>query len=116
MRNERIGQAKDESLPAEPPYSLQIKKVVVIIPAAFSPSDDDLVLFLLFALVLRNSIQELFELILGYFLSELACLCQHDQPVLDVECARFLDETYTTETISGCRVEDLGQDGSATFR
>jgi hypothetical protein len=71
---------------------LQIQQIIIIIPTTFPPADNNLAFLLGLALVLRNRIQQVFELLLGNLLTELTSLCEHDEPALDIGGARFLDE------------------------
>lgn len=45
---------------------LEVQEIIIFIPPTFAARDNDFVLLLLFALVLRNSPQQLLELCLSY--------------------------------------------------
>lgn len=94
---------------------LQIQQIIIIIPTTFPPADNNLALLLSLALVLRNCIQQVLELLLSDLLAELACLCEHDEPALDIGGARFLDEADAVETVDGFGFEDLVEDSRAAF-
>lgn len=45
---------------------LEVQEIIIVLPPSFAARDNDFVLLLLFALVLRNSPQQLLKLCLGY--------------------------------------------------
>ena len=94
---------------------LQIQQIIIIIPTTFPPADDNFAFLLSLALVLRNCIQQILELLLGDLLAELACLCEHNQSALDIGSARFLDEADAVETVDGFGFENLVEDGGTAF-
>lgn len=61
-------------------------------------------------LVIRHRRQELFELLLGHFLPQLAGLRQRNQTVLDVGCALLLDEADASEAVRSFGVQNLVED------
>lgn len=89
----------------------KIKQIVVVVGPALSPADDDLLLLLL----VGHGVEELLELLLGHFLSQLARLRQHDQSVLHLGRARFLDHPDATQSVHGLGVQDLVQDAGSCF-
>lgn len=91
--------------------ALQIKQVVVVvIPPTASLHDDFL---LLLFLLLGYGAQDVLQLVLGDLLAQLARPGQHDEAVLDVGGARFLDHADTAQTVGGLGEEDLGENGLA---
>lgn len=100
-----------------PSIDSYIQQVIVIIPPAFAFTtiDHDLVLLLVLALVLRNRIQQILQLVLRDFLAELARLGEHDQTILDIHGPGLFDEANPAEAIGGGWIKDLVQDGGATF-
>lgn len=72
-------------------------------------------LLLILALILRNRIKKILQLVLRDLLAQLTRLRKHDESVFDVEGARFLDEADAVETIDGFGFEDLADDSGAAF-
>ena len=85
---------------------LEVQIVILVIPV-LAPVHDNLLLLL----VLRNSAQQLLELVLGDLLAKLPALRQHDQAVLDIGRALLLDEADASQAVCRLRVQDLVQDG-----
>jgi hypothetical protein len=67
--------------------TLQVQ-IIIVIPS-LAPVYDNLFLFL----TLGHGVEKFFELRLGDLLSQLACLGECDESVLDVGGARLLDKT-----------------------
>jgi hypothetical protein len=93
----------------------QIQQVIIIVPSSFPTVDHNLVFLLVLALVLGNSVQELFKLVLGDLLAQLARLGQHDQAVFDIRGPGFLHKANAAQTVGGFGLEDLVQDRRSTF-
>lgn len=84
---------------------LQVEQIVVIIPP-LAPTDH----YLLLLPVIRHRIQELLELSLSDLLPQLTRLGQHDEPVLHLGRALFLDEPDASQPVGRLRVQDLVED------
>lgn len=95
--------------------SLQIQQIILILPTALSPINHKLMLLLILALILRNRIKQILQLVLRDLLAQLARLRKHDEPVFNIKGARFLDEADAVETVDGFGFEDLANDGRAAF-
>ena len=95
-------------------FSILVKQViqVIIIPTAFPPVNSNLPRLLL---LLTHSFQDGLELFLVDLLPQLATARQHDQTAFDVFGAGGFDETNATDAVGGFGLEDLREDGCASF-
>ena len=92
------------------------QEIIVIIPTTFSPGNHCLLLLLFLALVLRDRIEQVLQLVLRDLLSQLARLRQHDETVFNIRCAGLLHETNAVQPVNGFWFKNLVHDGSASFR
>lgn len=88
-----------------------LQLLIAIPPTATPPIHHNPLLLLL--ILLRHRAQNILQLLLGYFLADLARPRQHNEPVLDVGRARLFDEADAPEAVRGVGRQDLREDRRA---
>ena len=91
---------------------MQIQQILVVIPAALPPLDDDSAstASTLTFLVFSHGSQQLLQLIFIDFLSKLPTSSEHYETVLNIGGARLLHKPDTSYAIGGFRRQNLSQD------
>ena len=90
-------------------FGSEVKQVVVIIPYALSPIDDNSAPApaSTFLVILSHRAQDLFELIFSHLASQLTTSGQRDQSILDICGTRLLDQADPAQTIRSLWGQDL---------
>ena len=89
----------------------KIQQIIVVVPATFSPADDDLLLLF----VLGDRVQNILQLSLCDLLSQLAAPRQHNETILDISGSALFDQANASKSVCCFGIEDLGEDVLACF-
>lgn len=101
------------SLPYSDPRLLQVQQIIILVLPCFPTTDDNL--FLLLLPIFGHGAQQILQLLLGDFGSQLTRLCQHDKPVFDFDGVRLFDQADAAKSVGSFGVEDLIEGGLAGF-